>query len=84
MGDGDGAGVGAREGAGEGAGADQSGSRERRKTWRPKRANTARAKSVRMMTSRRFLTEYTMAETMVLRPGMTATDFRALKTATMM
>ena len=49
-------------------------------TCKPSRANTARAKRVRMMTSLRFLTEYTMADTMVLSPGMTATDFKARNT----
>ena len=49
-------------------------------TCSPSRANMARTKVVRMITFTSFFTEYTIALTMVFRPGMTATDFRALKT----
>ena len=49
-------------------------------TWRPSRANTARAKMVRIITSLKFLTEYIIALTIVLRPGITATDLSARNT----
>ena len=54
--------------------------RNPRYSWSPSKANMASPKRVRMMTSLRFLTEYMMALTMVLRPGITATDLRARKT----
>ena len=46
----------------------------------PIRAKMASMNTVRMITSCRFFTEYTIAPTIVLRPGTTATDLRALNT----